>query len=101
MKPTLRLSEEERTALLQLRDHDPKPYKRERAAALLQLGDGVPGAEVARQGLLRPRAPRTIYRWRDRFAYLRLASLAMRPGRGRKPAFSPSAPGQPGGRGPV
>ncbi len=37
---TLTLTDEERTALLYHRDHDPKPYVRERCAALLKIAQG-------------------------------------------------------------
>src|SRR5688572_16008510 len=94
--PTLRplvLSEPERQALLSMRDHDPKSYRRERAAALLKVADGMPAAQVARGGLLRRRQPDTIYAWLDRYEAEGIAGLDLRPGRGRKPAFSPSRRG--------
>lgn len=90
MKPVLRLDPAERAALGELRDHSPKAYLRERAAALLKLADGVQGATVARSGLLRRRDPDTIYHWRDRYKRHGLAGLRNRPGAGRKPAFPPS-----------
>jgi transposase len=43
---------------------------------------------VARQGLLRQRKPDTIYDWLNRFHDEGVAGLSIRPGRGRKPAFS-------------
>lgn len=67
-------------------------YLRERAAAILKVADGLVAAEVARTGLLRPRDPDTVYRWLDRYATEGIAGLTVRPGRGRKPAFSPCAP---------
>jgi hypothetical protein len=42
---------------------DPKPYRRERATALLKIAAGQPAAVVARSGLLRPRDPDTVYSW--------------------------------------
>jgi hypothetical protein len=39
---------EEREAREDLRDHDPKPYVRERAAAFLLTASGVPPAAMAR-----------------------------------------------------
>ncbi|MHB8577000.1 MAG: IS630 family transposase [Dehalococcoidia bacterium] len=89
MKPVVRLSPEDRAALTQVRDHHAKPYVRERAAAVLQLADGVPGTTVARRGLLRPRDPVTVYRWREAYKRHGLAGLVMRPGRGRKPPSGP------------
>jgi hypothetical protein len=85
------LSEEERAALVALRDTAPVPYLRERAAALLKVADGETAAQVARSGLLRPRQPDTIYLWLHRYRDEGIAGLTIRPGRGRKPAFSPSA----------
>ncbi len=101
MKPVVRLTAAEQEALEQMRDHDRLPYRRERAAAVLHLAAGVPGTVVARCGLLRPRAPETIYAWRERYRREGLAGLTMRPGRGRKPAFSPSAPAGAGGQRPA
>ena len=89
---TLTLSEEERTYLLDLRDHSPLPYLRERAAALLKIADGMRPAVVARSGLLRPRHPDTVYGWLNRWQQEGPAGIAIRDGRGRKPAFSPSVP---------
>jgi hypothetical protein len=85
------LTRAERQALEELRDHSPKPYLRERAAALIKVDDGIPAARVAREGLLRPRKPDTVYAWIDRFIDDGIDGLSIRSGRGRKPAFSPSA----------
>lgn len=87
-RPTL--TESERQALLQLRDHAPKPYLRERAAAVLKSAEGVPIMEIAAKRLLRKRKPDTVRRWLKRFAEAGLAGLNNKPGAGRKPAFSPS-----------
>lgn len=92
---TLALTRPQQHALEQLRDHGPKPYLRERAAALLKVAAGQSAAAVARQGLLRPRRRESVYSWLDRYQALGLAGLYIRPGRGRKPAFSPSAPDRP------
>jgi hypothetical protein len=100
---TLALSAVESAALVQLRNHAAKPYLRERAAALLKIAGGQPAAAVARHGLLRPRAADTVYAWLTRFAADGVAGLTVKPGRGRKPAFSPCAPGRgdrPRGAGP-
>jgi len=64
---TLSLTDEQRQRLLEHRDHHPKPYVRERAAALLQIADGTSPHAVARQGILRPRRPDTVYSWLDSF----------------------------------
>ena len=64
---TLALSEDERAELLYHRDHDPKPYVRERRAAVLQVADGRAAHAVACTGLLRPRDPDTVYAWLDHY----------------------------------
>ena len=64
---TLTLTDEQRQQLLHHRDHHPKPYVRERAAALLQIADGSSPHAVARAGILRPRHPDTVYAWLDAF----------------------------------
>jgi len=88
----LALTETEEQELIRLRDHAPKPYLRERAAALLKVADGQSAASVARHGLLRSRKPDTIYSWLDRFLIDGIDGLAIQSGRGRKPAFSPLRP---------
>ncbi|MDP9469912.1 MAG: helix-turn-helix domain-containing protein [Chloroflexota bacterium] len=88
----LRLTEAERRTLVALRDGGPKAYLRERAAALLKIADGQSAAHVARAGLLRPRQPDTGYRWLHRYQAAGIVGLWDRPGRGRKPAFSPLPP---------
>ncbi len=92
--PTIRrlvLTEEQRHQLIHLRDASPKPYLRERAAALLKIADGAPAAQVARVGLLRPRQPDTVYRWFNSFLQQGIEGLKVKPGAGRKPAFFPSS----------
>lgn len=60
---SLNLAEEQRQELLHYRDHDPRSYVRERAAALLKIASGLSPHAVARTGLLKPRDPDTIYGW--------------------------------------
>ena len=86
----LPLTDQQRQQLLRLRDHAPQAYLRERAAALLKIADGMAASLVARQGLLRPRKPDTVYAWLDRFQAGGIDGLRVRAGRGRKPAFFPS-----------
>jgi hypothetical protein len=62
---TLTLTEEQRHQLLALRDHDPRPYVRERGAALLKIAEGESPHRIARHGLLKPRDPDTVYSWLD------------------------------------
>ena len=97
MQRTVLLSPEERGQLEQITKSDPKPYRRERAAALLKIAAGEVAAQVARTGLLRRRKPETVYRWLDRFEEEGLAGLTLQPGRGRKPALFPPVHGA-GGR---
>ncbi len=93
----LTLTGAQRAELICLRDTAPKPYLRERAAALLKIAAGARPAHVARSGLLRPRKERTVYTSLRRYEEAGVAGLLLRPGRGRKPAFSPCAPGTLGG----
>ena len=88
----VRATAEQREQLAWMVKHDPKPYRRERAAAILQVIEGKAAFAVARAGLLVRRAPDTVYGWIDRFEEHGIAGLTMAEGRGRKPApFPPSA----------
>ena len=64
---TLTLTEEQRQELLRLRDHDHRPYVRERGAALLKIADGQTPHHVAIAGLLKPRDPDTVHAWLGRY----------------------------------
>jgi transposase len=86
----LDLSPEHHTELEQVRDHAPKPYLRERAAAILKVAAGQSVRAVARSGLFRPRHHDTVGAWVQRYQADGVDGLQIRPGRGRKPAFSPS-----------
>lgn len=86
---TLELSEQERDELEQMRDCASKAYLRERAAAMLKIADGMPGKQVAEEGLLKQRKPDTVYEWYHRYDKEGIDGLRIREGRGRKPAFSP------------
>jgi hypothetical protein len=72
---SLPLSDDERAELLYHRDHDPKPYVRERCAAVLQIADGRAPHAVAHAGLLRPRDPDTVYAWLDYYQAAGLPGL--------------------------
>ena len=65
VRRTLALDEQRRSLLVRHRDHDPRPYVRERCAALLKVADGLCAHAVARAGLLRRRDPDTVYAWLD------------------------------------
>ena len=73
------LTEEQRQELVRLRDHDPRPYVRERGAAVLKIAEGQSPHRVARSGLLKPRDPDTIYAWLDRYEAEGIAGLIARP----------------------
>lgn len=88
----LALHPEQEDELTHLRDHAPKPYVRERAAAILKVAAGQSLRAVARAGLLRPRHRETVAAWVQRYLSEGTAGLMVRPGRGRKPAFSPPGP---------
>jgi hypothetical protein len=86
----LLLTPQQQHDLEQARATHPFPSVRERAAALLKIAAGQSGRRVALSGLLKPRCTDTIYAWVHRFQAEGMAGLLVRPGRGRKPAFSPS-----------
>lgn len=86
------LRAEQRQTLEARRDHHPKAYAREHAAAILKLADGSPACQVASKGLLKPRRSETSGLWLKPYQAQGIAGLLIRPGRGRKPAFSPTAP---------
>ncbi len=87
----LRLNEAQRSELLQTRDHTHQPYLRERAAVLLKIASGHSIQETARSGGLKPHHPDTTCAWVHRYEQAGIVGLRIRAGRGRKPAFSPSA----------
>lgn len=90
MRPhTLVLSEEARAALVRGRDRDPRPYYRERCAALLKIAAGQSARRVALGGLGRARKPETVRAWLAAYRERGLAGLVQR-GRGHR-GFSPSA----------
>ena len=90
---TIELTAEQRRELEYVRDHHEKAYMRERAAALLKIAEGMSGRQVALHGLLRERDPDSVYSWVHVYQSEGLAGWRIKPGRGRKPAFSPSASG--------
>jgi transposase len=87
---TLHVSVEEREAREDLRDHAPKPYLRERAAAVTaHRVRRTARLSWPRERLLRPRHPETVSLWLNRWEAEGIDSLPIRDGRGRTPAFSP------------
>jgi hypothetical protein len=91
----LTLNWEQRRELEQARDHDPRPYVRERCAALLKIADGAAPYAVARHGLLKPRDPDTVYTWLARYAADGLAALTGHaPGGYRRSRLRPAGTGR-------
>jgi transposase len=72
---TLTLTAAQRRELTDHRDHHPKPYVRERCAALLKIAAGQSPHAVALTGLLKPRNPDTVYQWLDWYETEGLAGL--------------------------
>jgi transposase len=83
------LTDQQHEALERIAKRDPKPYVRERAAAIVKVAAGAVAAQVAAHGLLTRHKPDTVYGWLDRFAAEGVVGLRIRPGRGRKPTLSP------------
>lgn len=85
------LSEVQQQELQQVRDHQPKAYLRERAAAILKVAGGQTLTQVAEYGLHKRHEPETVHEWIKRYLEAGLAGLRFKPGSGRKPKFSPSS----------
>jgi transposase len=62
-KRVIILTDDARDALERVRDTHPKPYMRERAAAILQVASGASVNWVAQHGLLKRRYPKAVYKW--------------------------------------
>lgn len=77
------LNEEEEEELKKIRDKDPKPYFREKAAAILKIASGMSANSVAKFGLLKKRKPDTIYDWLNDWETNGISSFAVQKGRGR------------------
>ena len=92
---SLRLSTKERLDLESIRDHDARPYLRERAAALLKIADGMAPSVVAERGLLKRRHRETVFIWLNEYEVTR----QVRPRPATRGAFSPSRPLTPKGGG--
>jgi transposase len=67
LQRTLDLTDPQRADLLHYRDHDPRPYVRERCAAILKIADGQAAHAVACHGLLKSRDPDTVYSWLNHY----------------------------------
>ena len=75
---TLKLSQEEEAKLQEQRDHNPRPYMRERCAALLKIARGKSAHWVSQHGLLQKRNPDTVYNWLNIYETEGLAGLIAR-----------------------
>jgi transposase len=64
----LTLNHKERKSLRHIRNRDCKPYRRERASAILKIASGQSPHSVAKHGLLKERDPDTVYNWLKAFA---------------------------------
>jgi hypothetical protein len=83
---TLILTDQEKQELERLRDHEPRPYMRERAAALLKIHAGQSPYQVARSGLFKPRDTDTVYSWLNRYQEEGIKGLVMKArGKRRQP----------------
>lgn len=80
----LKLTKKEREQLRSIRDKDEKAYRRERAAALLKIGEGQSPHEVAKKGLLKERDPDTTYSWVKNFVKTGIKGLTHKPRRKQK-----------------
>jgi len=86
---TLTLSAQERSELKRVRDTHRKGHMREKAAILLKIADGMSPHAASLRGGLKAHHPDTIYKWLNWYEAGGISRLEVRPGRGRKPAFSP------------
>jgi hypothetical protein len=75
LRRTLELTELQRQDLQHYRDHDSRPYVRERCAAVLKIADGHSPHAVAHHGLLKPRDPDILYCWLAHYQDQGLAGL--------------------------
>lgn len=83
------LTAAQQVELRAMRDRDPKPYLREKAAAILKVAAGQSATAVGKDGLLKPHTAQTISQWASAYLTNGRAGLLVKAGRGRKPAFSP------------
>ena len=70
------LTESQKEELTTLRNQTKAEYVRERCAALLKIAGGETPHRVARQGLLRPRDPDTVYAWLNIYEAEGISGLA-------------------------
>lgn len=75
---TLKLTKPEREKLSWHRTYDKRAYVRERCAALLKIASGRSAHWVAHHGLVKARAPDTLYNWLDIYEEEGLKGLVAR-----------------------
>ena len=85
----LELTEAQKQELCEVRASHEKAHMREKAAILLKISAGMSPHAAAQAGGLKAHHPDTIYKWMTWYESQGLERLAVQPGRGRKPAFSP------------
>ena len=73
--PPLILSKKVVKSLTWHRDHDARSYVQERASAVLKVAGGCTAHWVAKNGLVRPRDPDTVYSWLELFKAEGMAGL--------------------------
>lgn len=74
----LKINHKERKSLQHILNRDEKPYRRERASAILKIASGDSPHSVAKCGLLKERDPDTVYRWLKAFAQRGIDSLTQK-----------------------
>lgn len=87
----LALTNAQKDELEEIAKSHAKPYMREKARALLLVERGIPALVVGRDYLIPRRDPDTMYSWMNLYEAGGVKALVIKQGRGRKPAFSPSA----------
>ncbi len=85
------LNEQQYAELQKTCTHHPLPYVRERASGILKVASGKSMSWVGKHGLLHFVHHETISHWIDRYLEEGISGLRVKTGRGRKPAFFPSA----------
>lgn len=83
------LSPEQQDELEITRNQHPKPYMRERAAAVLKVASGETLTAVGETGLVKRHEPETIHLWIQSYLASGLDGWVIKKGRGRKPAYFP------------
>jgi hypothetical protein len=86
----IKLSESQQVELDKASRRHPKPYIREKVVGIVKVAAGNSLRQVAYHQLQQRHAPETVKGWCESYLASGLKGLAVKPGRGRKAAFSPS-----------